>query len=394
LRLSKLATLTIPIAAVSLLAACGSSGGTASSTTSPAGSAGGSTSSAVAPGVQAAKAFAALHEQTPTSIGVTAPLSKKPPTGKLIVTVTTTEASTIVKDNGIGAGAKALGWTYKEVPIQNTANGPAQAFQLALAMHPSGITIGGNPPATVAAQLAEACAQHIPVVYDSQPITPAQLKQYPCIISQSLNGTAQLAYAAKLVAAEIVSQTNGNAHVALFNVPSYPVLVAEASAFKSAMQQYCPSTCSVNEVDVQVTDVGTPVIPSDVVNFVRSHSNTNWMFSTFGDIADGVEASLQTAGLASQVALGGLNMTQAELAGLKSGQPGAWAAQPQPITGWRADDIFARYFLGDSLTPTLAYPPIQLLTPQNAGSAVVDPGSGFWVGVATYAQDFEQLWHV
>jgi ribose transport system substrate-binding protein len=324
---------------------------------------------------------------------VTAPLSKKPPAGKLIVTVTTTEASTIVKDNGMGAGAKALGWQYKEVPIQNTANGAAQAFQLALAMHPSGITIGGNPPATVAAQLAEACAQHIPVLYDSQPISPAELKQYPCIISQSLNGTAQLAYAAKLVAAEIVSQTNGNAHVALFNVPSYPVLVGEATAFKAAMKEFCPSSCSVDEVDVQVTNVGTPVIPSNVVNFVRSHPDTNWMFSTFGDIADGVEASLTTAGLAKQVALGGLNMTQAELAGLKAGQPGAWAAQPQPITGWRAIDIFARYFVGDSLTPTLAYPPIQLLTPQNASSAVVDPGSGFWVGVSNYAQDFEQLWH-
>jgi ribose transport system substrate-binding protein len=390
MRLSKVASLTIPIAAVGLLAACGSSGGSPSSGAAT----GGPSSNADAAGVAAAKAFIAPLEQTPTSIGITTPLTKKPPTGKLIVVVSTTEASTIVKDNGIAAGAKALGWKYKEIPIQNTANGAAEAFQLALELHPSGISLGGDPPATIASELAQACSEHIPVVYDSQPISAAQLKQYPCIISQSLNGTAQLSYGAKMVAAEIVSQSNGNAHVALFNVPSYPVLVGEAAAFKQAMKEFCPSTCSVSEVDVQVTDVGTPTIPSDVVNFVRSNPKTNWMFSTFGDIADGVEASLQTAGLASQVSLGGLNMTQGELAGLKSGQPGAWAAQPQPITGWRIDDIFARYFEGESLTPTLAFPPMQMLTPKNAASAVVDPSSGFWVGVASYRQDFEQLWRV
>jgi ribose transport system substrate-binding protein len=388
MRLRKLAGLAIPVAAVTVLAACGSSGG------SSAGGASSGTSPAATPaGVTAAKAFIAPLESTPTSIGVTTPLSKKPAPGKLIVVVSTTEASTIVKDNGIEAGAKALGWSYKEVPIQATANGPAQAMQLALAMHPAGITLGGDPPSTVAAQLTEACAQHIAVVYDSQPITPAQLKQYPCIISQSLNGVTQLAYAAKMVAAEMVSQTNGNAHVVLFNVPSYPVLVDEATSFKAAMKGFCPA-CTVSEVDVQVTDVGTPTIPSDVVNFVRSHPDTNWMMSTFGDIADGVEASLQTAGLAKQVSLGGVNMTQGELAALKAGQPGAWAAQPQPITGWRIDDIFARYFNGDSLTPTLAFPPLQMLNTTNASSAVVDPASGFWVGVSSYQTLFKQLWKV
>ena len=188
-------------------------------------------------------------------------------------------------------------------------------------------------------------------------------------------------------------KVNGKAHVVLFNVPSYPVLVDEATSFKAAMKQFCPA-CTVNEVDVQVTDVGTPTIPSDVVNFVRSHPDTNWMMSTFGDIADGVEASLQTAGLAKQVSLGGVNMTQGELAALKAGQPGAWAAQPQPITGWRIDDIFARFFNGDSLTPTLAFPPLQMLNTTNASSAVVDPASGFWVGVSSYETLFKQLWKV
>lgn len=375
---------------VLLATACSSS-----STSSPAGgspSGGPSSGSSTSPGVAAANAFIKPLEATPASIGVTTPLSKRPAPGKLIVVVSTTEASTIVKDNGIEAGAKALGWKYKEIPIQNTANGPGQAFQLALELNPSGITLGGDPVSTVAPELAQACARHIPVIYDSQPISASDLKKYPCIISQSLNGTVQLAYAAKMVAAEIVAQTNGHAKVALFNVPSYPVLVAEATAFKSAMAQFC-SSCSVTEVDVQVTDVGTPAIPSDVVNFVRSHPGTSWMVSTFGDIADGVEASLQTAGLASQVSLGGVNMTQGELAALKEGQPGAWAAQPQPITGWRIIDIFARYFDGDSLQPTLAFPPLQMLNTTNAKSAVVDPGSGFWIGVSTYQQRFKQLWH-
>src|SRR5271169_5420788 len=99
------------------VAACTSSGATTSSigaTTSSssgatASSSGGATSSGV--NVAGAQAIVAKYLNPPQSLGLP-PLSKKPPTGKYLITLETPQAVSAEKDEAIAQAAALLGWKY------------------------------------------------------------------------------------------------------------------------------------------------------------------------------------------------------------------------------------------------------------------------------------------
>ncbi len=70
-----------------------------------------------------------------------------------------------------------------------------------------------------------------------------------------------------------------------------------------------------------------------------------------------------------------------------------WVGFPVQILGWRVIDMLARQFNGDDLKPADdAFLPTQLLNSDNIGTAVLDPKTGFYVGVADYQDQFEKLW--
>ncbi|MCZ4537376.1 hypothetical protein O4159_18340 [Gordonia terrae] len=89
----------------------------------------------------------------------------------------------------------------------------------------------------------------------------------------------------------------------------------------------------------------------------------------------------------------GQTPTPANLASLKDGDDSVWVGFPVQILGWRVIDMLARQFNGDDLKPADdAFLPTQLLNSDNIGTAVLDPKTGFYVGVADYQDQFEKLW--
>ena len=359
-------------------AACTSSSGATVS------SSGGAASSGI--NVAGAQAIVNKYLDPPQSLGLP-PLSKKPPTGKYLITLETPQAVSTEKDEAIAQAAALLGWKYQRIPIGTEANGAQSAFELALQRNPSAVHFSGTPASQVAAQLKMAQQQGVIAISDSTTDTVAAP-----VISTSLDSTAQVEKWGEMTGAYVVAQSKAPTTIAVFTISAYPILQVYTSSFQATVMKYCPA-CHVNVVAQTVTDLGTTT-PQSVVSTVERSPQTKWVIFSFGDLSLGVPAALQAAGLTHQVKIGGETPSAANLQALRNGTEAVWAGFATSILGWRVVDMLARQSVGDSLAPAnSALLPTQLLTPGNVGQAKFDIG-GYYVGVTDYQAQFKKLWHV
>ncbi len=368
-----------------LAAACGNSSSTGNSGASVA--AGGQS----AAGVAAAKAYLAAQTAPPSTIQLSAPLTKQPPAGKLLVKLVTPQPVTSVVSDGTKAAAQALGWDYKAIPVDATAEGIQKAFQAALQLNPApvAIEVSGYPKVTFAAQLAEAKKRGIAVISESTTDAPSTGDGIVAL----LDGPPQVQIWGKDIAAEVVADSGGSAQIAMFSVSAYPILGEFVKGFKDALAQWCPTTCKVTDVDQQATDIGTKT-PSSVVSTLQRNPGIKYAVFSFGDMTIGVHAALASAGLADKVKVAGETPSVANLQAVKAGTELAWTGFAAPVLGWRTVDAAARYLTGDQLAPASTSPlPTQVITKDNIGSIVTDQ-SGYYVGLQDYADQFKKLWLV
>ena len=371
------------------MAACssgGSGGGTASGSSAGTASSGASVDAASGIDVAGAQAIVAKYLNPPQSLGLP-PLSKKPPTGKYVISLETPQPVSMQKDEAIAQAAALLGWKYQRIPIGTEANASQAAFELALQRNPSAVHFSGTPAGQVEAQLKMAQQQGAIAISDSTTDTAA-----PPVISASLDSSAQVEKWGEMTGAYVVAQSKAPTTIAVFTISAYPILQVYTNSFRDTVMKYCPA-CHVNVVDQAVTDLGTRT-PQSVVSTVQRSPQTKWVIFSFGDLSLGVPAALQAAGLTQQVKIGGETPSAANLQALRNGTQAVWAGFATSILGWRVVDMLARQFVGDSLAPAnSALLPTQLLTPANIGQAKFDSG-GYYVGVADYQAQFEKLWHV
>jgi len=369
------------------MAACSSSGsgGTASSSSAGTASSGASVDAAGID-VAGAQAIVAKYLNPPQSLGLP-PLSKKPPTGKYVISLETPQPVSMQKDEAIAQAAALLGWKYQRIPIGTEANASQAAFELALQRNPSAVHFSGTPAGQVEAQLKMAQQQGAIAISDSTTDTAE-----PPVISASLDSSAQVMKWGEMTGAYVVAQSKAPTTIAVFTISAYPILQVYTNSFRDTVMKYCPA-CHVNVVDQAVTDLGTRT-PQSVVSTVQRSPQTKWVIFSFGDLSLGVPAALQAAGLTQQVKIGGETPSAANLQALRNGTEAVWAGFATSILGWRVVDMLARQFVGDSLAPAnSALLPTQLLTPGNIGQAKFDSG-GFYVGVTGYQAQFKKLWHV
>jgi ribose transport system substrate-binding protein len=341
------------------------------------------------PGVVAAKAYLDSQQANPTTIEIADALSKKPDPGKLVVKLVTPQPVTQVVSDGTKAAAEALGWTYKSIPVAATAEGIQKAFQAALELQPAplGIEVSGYPKVTFAAQLAEAKKRGIAVVSESTTDQPGTDDGIVAL----LDGPSQVQLWGKAIAAKVVADSNGKAQVAMVSVSAYPILGEFVTGFKNALKEWCPTECSVTDLDQQATDVGTKT-PTAIVSALQRNPKLNYAVFSFGDLTIGLHAALSAAGLNDKVKIAGETATAANLAAVKDGSELAWTGFAAPVLGWRTVDAMARFANGDDLASATTSPlPTQVVTKENIGSILTDK-AGFYIGVADYADQFKKLW--
>jgi ribose transport system substrate-binding protein len=376
-------TLAVVIAGVSALtiAACSSS---SSSSTSGASGGGTSTSSSgSSSGVAAAKAYQQQFLNAPTSIGITTPLKSKPASGKLLIGLDSGLGSAKVLAQYWAQAAADAGWKYKDLISGTTPSDQQAAFNSAIQQNPAGILTSGIPEATISSGLALAKQKGIWVNTSASTDQPSG-----AMFDTSIANPAQLHDWGKMVAAYVVSQSNGKADIQMFSLPVFPILYEFDKAFKAAITSWCPD-CKVSEHPQQGADIGTKT-PQAVVSAVTRDPSTNWLIFDLGDLETGVNAALSAAGLHG-LHIGGLTADTPNIEGLTNKTQDVWTAYSLPIVAYRQVDSFARKFED---MPTLnAALPTQLLTQDNVSSMVADSAQNY-VGVADYRTQFKKLWLV
>jgi len=374
----KYLTAAIAVSAVLAMSACSSSKSGGGSSSSPAGSGGGG----AAAGVAAAKAYEAQFLNTPTSIVINTPLTKKAPTGKTLIGLDSGLGSAKVLAQYWKQAAEEFGWTYKDLISGATPEAQQKAMESAIQQSPDGILTSGIPIATIQAQLAEAASKGIWVNTSASTDTATG-----AMFDTSIANPDQLHEWGKMVAAFVVDQSNGKAVIQDFSLPVFPILEEFDKAFQAAIKEWCPTGCSVTEHAQQGTDIGTKT-PGNVVSVVQANPKTTWLVFDLGDLEIGVDAALSAAGI-SGMHIGGLTADTPNIAGLKAKKQDVWTAYSLPIVAYRQVDSMARKFIGDPIVN--AQLPTQLLTQANINSAVND-SAGNYVGVADYRTQFQKLW--
>ena len=368
------------VIAVSLLALTACSSSSSSSTPS-----GGSSSGGGNAGTAAAAAYLQPFLSSPTSIGFTTPLSKKPAAGKLIVGLDNGTDSNKVLSQYWAQAAADLGWTFKDVNVGVTPDTQQKGMEAALALNPAGIATSGILATTLKVQLAAAAAAGIKVnsSASTDPESPTGF------FDTSIASPADIVQSGKQIAAFVIGDTNGAAKVQMFTLPVYPILLKFDDGFKAGMAQWCPA-CTMQENPQQGADIGTNT-PGSVVSSLQKNPDTNWVTFDLGDLSTGVDPAIAAAGLSSSVGIGGLTGTKANIQAVKDGKEKAWTSYSLPLVAYRQIDSFAREFNGDTLINAAI--PGQVITPTNVNSLVLD-SAGNYLGVTDYQVQFKKLWLV
>ena len=364
------------------IAACSSSSSSSSTGSAGADANTSATAGATSAGMTAATQYEQQFLNTPTSIGITTPLTSKPAAGKLLVGLDSGLGSAKVLAQYWAQAAADIGWKYKDLISGSTPAAQQAAMNSAIQLNPAGILTSGIPNSTIQAQLTLAAQKGIWVNSSADTSPPSG-----AMFDTSIASPTQLAEWGKMVAAYVTVDSQGKAVVQDFQLTAFPILLDFDTAFVAAMHQWCPS-CKVSTNAVPAASLGTSALTSQVTSTVTRNPSTNWLIFDLGDLEIGVDAALKAAGLTGQK-IGGLTADTPNIAGLKAGTENVWTAYSLPIVAYRQVDSMARKFEG--MTPLNATLPTQLITPQNVSSLVTD-SAGNYVGVTDYRTEFKKLW--
>ena len=353
---------------------------------------GGSSSSAAGGGGGSAQAQSNIEPllKPPTSINITTPLAKKPPTGKKICIAQSSEPVTLETNKGFADAAAAVGWTVSVVPEGTGPEDPAKALGQCIDQHPDAIFISGQTLDTMRAQVDRAKAANIPV-FQSDSGEP--VAKDGSIYVLSLDSFQQTGAWGKMIADYIASSGGGSKHTLVVDLSVYPILHAFSEGVVNELKAVSPSTKTTLQ-DTQISDLIGGKIPSSVVSAIQRNPDIDWVVLCLGDMATGLNAALRGAGQGTKVKIGGESASIANITALKKKDEDVWTGFAAKIHGWRRIDAAARVFNGESLDPNNnALLPTQLLTQDNVSSAPIDT-DGYYLGVTDYKAQFQKLWGI
>lgn len=340
-------------------------------------------------GVAEAKKLAAAATKPPASIGLTVPLSKRPPKGKKITFLKCSQPVCTAFEAGLKEATAALGWTYKSIAFEQTPEGIQAGVQAAIDSKPDGIFFTGISPAFITKQLADAKAKNIPIVDGFDAATSFS---FPII--SMVGGSRDTAAWARKTADWVIADSNGQANVVIFNISAYTTLNNATNAFKGELKRLCPA-CKVTVNDSKVTDVGSK-LPAATVSALQRDPKVTYVAYAFSDMTIGVSAALKSAGLEKQAKLVSFGSASPGFINeIATGAAGATSAWSIPLNSWTALDSLARYFVGDK-SSIQKQPPTPHMVVVGANAKAQYKGDTEWdfAAPANYQAAFKKLWRV
>jgi ribose transport system substrate-binding protein len=330
----------------------------------------------------AAEAMVAKYGEPLTSVDLP-PLTKTPEPGKKVIFVTNNIPESQYLAEGAVAGAELMGWEAENITYDAASpTGLTAAFQQALDEAPDGVMTNATNATDYAAAAKGFADAGIPVV-TSNTTDPVEAP-----IIANVADPSQYELAGKIVASYVVAQKGDEASVAMFNIPSFPILEAYETAFKDEFLRLCPD-CHYESHAVQPGDIGTK-IPSQVVSAIQTDPSINFASMGFGAVGTGVSGALASAGITDTKIIG-IQPTTENLEALSSGTEDMWLASPITGMGWKSVDALAREFNGEPVdVATSAQVPFVIVTKDNAD----DYKPRAEVNGGDYEDVFKPIWQI
>jgi ABC-type sugar transport system substrate-binding protein len=368
------------IAAVTLLAACSSSG----TSVDPPGDAAQTTGSASTTAcVKAADAYLEPYQKLETELPASfTPLPSKPPADGSIVHLIGPLPTELPLSQAQAAAAKAIGWKFTALSFNGTVEDLNAKFEEAVAMKPTMITLSGFPLASIAQSVAAAKKAGIVVILADVADVPTGYPGFAAVVE----GGATYERVGQLNAYEFMRDSNCQGNVAIFSLP-YPILTVGADAFTTTVAEHCPA-CKVSTNELQVDDIGTSAATSAIITKLQSDPSTTYVFGTIGNVVTGLTAALRQAGM-SGITIFGADPDTNAIAAIRDGSNKWWVQYGSQFNGWAMIDAGLLAMQTHKPVPDFADYPLGLLT-----KATTPAGTSLPVVPANYQQDFEALWHV
>jgi len=350
-----------------------------------AGGGGGSNGGSTAQGGDAAglaKAKAVAHAATtrPTSIGLTTPIGKPVPTGKKIAFISCGVEACEVQGNIIKQGASDLGWTGSTISTDGSPEQLQHAFDTALRQGADAVILNAVNRASVAKQIEKAKQQGVAFV------TCCSVEAEGDGILRNVAGTANSAQIGEKLAADIVSDSNGNANTLFVNISAFQILKALGDQFSSSYRSYCPS-CKYASLDIPATSLGKDA-PDRIVSYLRSHPQVNYaVLSVSNALGAGLPAALKAAGLSDKVKIVGQSGDTQTFQDLQAKKISSVVPFDYYAVDYLMLDGLARHFAGVPVKE--AQPPLWIVSPDTVPAQAT---KGLFPVVENYRDEFKKLW--
>lgn len=319
---------------------------------------------------------------------ITGPLAQR---SKSIIYVSADQRNGGAKGVGQGAAeaAKVIGWNFRLIDGQGTAQGRKDALKQAASLKPDGIILGTVDAQEQADVIREIAAQGIKMVGWHSLGKPGPVRDLP-IFTNIATEPDDVGNAAAMYA---ISDSNGTAGVIIFTDPIYAIATAKTNAMVNTLRK-CAG-CSVLLVDTtHLKDVPTAM-----------QQRTAWMLQNYGkkwtySIAVNdlyfdampptfISAAIPGNGYPRNISAGDGSEPAFERIRKNYYQIGT-VAEPLRLHGWQAIDELNRAFAGHKDSGYSA--PVHLVTSANikfdgGQHNVFDPENG-------YRDRYRKIWGV
>src|SRR5687767_3445492 len=257
-------------------------------------SGGGSAAQGGGPGVAEAQTIAEKATTRPTTLGFTKAIGKDVPTGKKVAFISCGVEACEIQGDIIKQGASVLGWTAETIGTDGSPEQLQNAFETALRQGADAVILNAVTRAVVAKQIAKAKEQGVPFV------TLSSVEKAGDGILANVADTRNSGRIGELLAAQIVSDSGGDANTLYVNISAFQILKALGDQFETSYKEYCPD-CEYGSLDIPATSLGKDA-PDRIVSYLRSHPQVDHVvLSVSNALGAGLPAALRAAGLADKV---------------------------------------------------------------------------------------------
>jgi ABC-type sugar transport system substrate-binding protein len=369
------------LAALALATAAGCS----SSSSSPSKTA--ATGPAGATETASAEKAAAPFLKPATSLNIDTPLTSAPAKGKTVFWLEGNNGGAAPITPGFKAATKALGWNLKILSYDPAdPKSASSALQQAVSQKADFIASSGLEAPLLGQGLDAAKAAGIPVF---QIATLDEAGEKTNGIYAVVNRSQQIKTNMAGMAAYTIADSSAKAKVLNVTLPDYKILATAADDYRDALKSGC-STCTYDQLGISLQEFVSGGVPSQVVSYLQTHADVNYLMLSLGALSTGVDQALETAGLSKRVKIIGAAPALANVQGLIDKKESAWILLPEALQAWYVVDAMARYSEGMDLKPIqTADLPVEIWTDSNVPSPAHE-----YDGPADYASTWKALWHV